>query len=206
MAPSMNVTYFPTAADLRAWFEEHHGTVDELWVGFYKKASGRPSVTYQEAVDEALCFGWIDGIRKSLDGESYTNRFTPRRPNSNWSQVNIRRVGELTAQGRMKPAGLKAFEERDPARSQQYSFENRPQALGEPYEATFRANPKAWEFFQAQAPGYRRTAIWWVVSARKEETRLRRLATLIEDSQNGRRLGMLSGPARKPASSDSDSS
>jgi uncharacterized protein YdeI (YjbR/CyaY-like superfamily) len=198
----MNVTYFRTAADFRAWLEEHHQTADEVWVGFHKKVTVKPSITYAEAVDEALCFGWIDGVRKRVDDQSYTNRFTPRRPKSNWSQVNIKRVGELIEQGRMKPSGLRAFQEQDPARSQQYSFENRPRSLGEPYETTFRANRKAWDFFQAQAPWYRRTAIWWITSAKKEETRLRRLATLIHDSESGRRLGRLSGPARKPTDPD----
>src|SRR5215212_9397490 len=122
----MDVSFFPTAGDLRIWFAKHHDSADELWIGYYKQASGKPSVSYRQSVDEALCFGWIDGIRKSLDAASYANRFTPRRPRSNWSQLNIKRVGELTEAGRMTPAGLKAFEERDSARSQQYSFENRP--------------------------------------------------------------------------------
>jgi uncharacterized protein YdeI (YjbR/CyaY-like superfamily) len=202
----MQVIYFPTAADFRAWLEEHHQTVDEVWVGFYKKSSGKPTITYAEAVDEALCFGWIDGIRRSVDDESYTNRFTPRRSKSNWSQVNTKRVGELTEQGRMEPAGLKAFQERDLSRSQQYSFENRPRALDPPHEATFRASQKAWNFFQAQPPWYRRTAIWWVVSAKQEATRLRRLTTLIDDSENGRRLRVLTSPARKRESPNSDRS
>jgi uncharacterized protein YdeI (YjbR/CyaY-like superfamily) len=195
----MDVSFFPTAGDLRIWFEKHHDTADQLWIGYYKQASGRPSVTYRESVDEALCFGWIDGIRRSLDAASYANRFTPRRRRSNWSYVNIQRVGELIEAGRMKPAGLKAFQERDQARSQQYSFENRPATLDEVFESTFRANGRAWEFFLTQAPWYRRTSIFWIMSAKKAETRQRRLMILIKDSEKARRLPMLT-PSRSDRS------
>jgi uncharacterized protein YdeI (YjbR/CyaY-like superfamily) len=195
----MDVSFFPTAGDLRIWFEKHHDTADQLWIGYYKHASGKPSVTYRESVDEALCFGWIDGIRRSLDAASYANRFTPRRRRSNWSYVNIQRVGELIEAGRMKPAGLKAFEKRDQARSQQYSFENRPATLDEVFESTFRANGSAWEFFSTQAPWYRRTAMFWIMSAKKAETRQRRLMILIEDSEKARRLPMLT-PSRSDRS------
>jgi uncharacterized protein YdeI (YjbR/CyaY-like superfamily) len=188
--------FFATPADLRAWFDDHHETAQDLWIGFHKKGSGRPSITWPDAVDEALCVGWIDGVRKSLDDESYTNRFTPRRKRSNWSAVNVARVEELTRLGRMRPAGLKAFEERGPERTGIYSYEQRHLAeLGDEYEREFRADERAWEFFQAQPPGYRKTATWWVVSAKKEETRRRRLATLIDDSRQGRTIRQLTRPA-----------
>ncbi len=192
----MDVVFFEAPTDLRAWLERHHAEATELWVGFYKKGSGRPSVTYHEALDEALCFGWIDGVRKNLDADSYTNRFTPRKPNSYWSRVNVRRAEELVRLGRMHPAGRAAFDARDTARTEQYSFERESSELDDAYEATFRANPPAWAFCEAQPPSYRRPAIWWVMSAKKEETRLRRLATLIEDSANGRRLAMLARPSK----------
>ena len=184
----MEVAFFATPADLRAWFEQHAETHSEQWVGFYKKGSGRPSITWPEAVDQALCFGWIDGIRKSIDGESYKIRFTPRRPTSIWSAVNIARVEELTRLGLMLPAGLRAYAKRTEERS--YSYEQRKQAaLDAEAEQQFRANAPAWAFFQAQTPSYRMTAIWWVISAKKDETRRKRLATLIEDSAAGRQIG-----------------
>jgi uncharacterized protein YdeI (YjbR/CyaY-like superfamily) len=185
----MEPTFFATPADFRTWLEANHADHDELIVGFYKKASGRPSITWPEAVDEALCFGWIDGVRRSIDGDSYSNRFTPRRPRSNWSTVNIRRVHELIEEGRMTPAGLAAFERRDEQRSGVYSFERREEAkLDADQERRFRAAPGAWEWFQSRPPGYRRAALHWVVSAKRAETRERRLATLIEDSANGRTI------------------
>jgi len=188
-------TFFATPAELRAWLDEHHETTTELWVGFHKKGSGKPSITWPEAVDEALCYGWIDGVRKSIDSESYTIRFTPRRKRSNWSAVNVARVTELTRLGLMRPAGLKAFEERAPERTGIYAYEQRHLAeLGDEYERAFRANERAWAFFQAQPPGYRKTATWWVVSAKKEETRRRRLATLIEDSAQRRTIRPLTRP------------
>jgi uncharacterized protein YdeI (YjbR/CyaY-like superfamily) len=193
---SVNAIYFQSTAELRAWFDKYHGTVDELWIGYFKKASGEPSITHTEAIDEALCFGWIDGIRKSIDDKRFVNRFTPRRPRSNWSQVNITRVGELIELGRMTSAGLEAFESRDRSGPAPYSSENRGVRLDERHEAIFRANPTAWDFFKAQPPGYQRTATWWVMSAKKDETRLRRLGTLIEDSSNARRIRMLARPVK----------
>jgi uncharacterized protein YdeI (YjbR/CyaY-like superfamily) len=189
----MKPTFFRTPADFRKWLEQHHDTAPELWVGFHKKGSGRPSMTWPESVDEALCFGWIDGVRKSLGDESYVIRFTPRRARSIWSAVNVRRVTELTRLGRMRPAGVKAFEARDPARTGVYSFEQPRESLtlGAPYEAKLKASKRAWTFFQSQAPWYQRTVSRWVMSAKKEETRLRRLAALIEDSARGRRIGPL---------------
>jgi uncharacterized protein YdeI (YjbR/CyaY-like superfamily) len=188
----MNPVFFATPSQFREWLEEHHDSASELWVGFYKKGSGKRSITWPEAVDEALCFGWIDSVRKSIDDESYTNRFTPRKPRSTWSAVNIKRVGELTAMGLMRPAGLKAFEARSEEKSGIYAYEQRDNAaLSEEYERQFRANEKAWEFFQAQPAWYRKTATWWVISAKREETRLKRLAMLIEDSAEGRTIGPL---------------
>ena len=185
----MKPTFFVTPTDFRAWLEENHEREPELLVGFHKKATGRPSITWPEAVDEALCFGWIDGIRRSLGDESYTIRFTPRKARSTWSAVNIRRVRELAAEGRMQPAGLKAFEARSEDRSAIYAYEQREAAsLSPEQERELRADPKAWEFFQSRPPSYRRTAIWWVVSAKREETRARRLRTLVEDSANRRLL------------------
>ena len=194
----MDVTFFPTPADFRQWLSANHQTVPELWVGYYKKDSGRPSITWPESVDQALCFGWIDGIRKSIDGESYKIRFTPRRKDSIWSAVNIKRVGELTEQGLMQPAGLHAFAQRKQDKSVLYAYEQRanPQ-LEEAHEQQFRANEKAWAYFQSQPLGYRKTAVWWIISAKKEETRLKRLTTLIADSENGRPLAQLN---RKPNS------
>src|SRR5689334_96598 len=164
----MDVTFFETASAFRTWLEEHHDTAQELLVGFYKKNSGKPSITWPESVDEALCFGWIDGVRKSIDDISYTIRFTPRKPRSTWSTVNIKRVEELTRLGLMRPAGLKAFEQRAEEKSGIYAYEQKNAAELDPtYEQQFRANQKAWDFFQAQAAWYRKTAIWWVISAKK---------------------------------------
>jgi uncharacterized protein YdeI (YjbR/CyaY-like superfamily) len=195
--------FFPTPADFRAWLAKNHATASELWVGFYKKASGRPSITWPESVDEALCVGWIDGIRKTIDAESYKIRFTPRKRTSTWSAVNIARVAELAQQGRMKPAGLAAFEQRSEAKSGIYAYEQRKNAALDPAaEKQFRANAKAWKFFQAQPAGYRKTAAWWVISAKREETRAERLATLIADSAAGLPLRQLDRKGvRSPQSS-----
>jgi uncharacterized protein YdeI (YjbR/CyaY-like superfamily) len=185
----MDPTFFPTPDDFRGWLTEHHASSDELWVGFYKKATGRPSITWPQSVDEALCFGWIDGIRKSIDTEAYKIRFTPRRSGSNWSRVNLERVTVLLAQGRMAPAGLAAYESRDPEKDARYSHgRGGPVELPEDHLVRLRANEKAWAFWQAQPPGYRKQVTGWVVSAKREETRARRLATLIEDCANGRRI------------------
>jgi uncharacterized protein YdeI (YjbR/CyaY-like superfamily) len=193
----MNPTFFATPGELRAWLQVHHETESELLVGYYKKGSGRPSITWPESVDEALCVGWIDGVRRSLGDEAYTIRFTPRKAKSTWSAVNIKRAGELIEMGRMTPAGLKAFEARDEERSRIYAYENRHNAVLDPaMEERFRANEKAWAFFQAQPPGYRQTSIHWVISAKQEATRLRRLDIVIADSAAGRRIDMLN--PRKP--------
>jgi uncharacterized protein YdeI (YjbR/CyaY-like superfamily) len=186
-------TFFETPEQFRAWLERRHETESELLVGFHRKGSGRPSITWPQSVDEALCFGWIDGIRRSIDAESYSIRFTPRKPTSNWSSVNIGRVAELTKEGRMRPAGLAAFERRSEKRSGIYSYEQRQSARLTPeQEAELRSNERAWSFFQSQPPGYRQQATYWVTTAKREETRARRLATLIDDSANSRRLRHLS--------------
>lgn len=181
-------TFFASAADFRQWLEQHHATATELWVGYYKKASGRGGMVYPEAVDEALCFGWIDGLTKSLDADRYMQRFTPRKPGSNWSNVNVRHVARLTAAGRMRPAGLAAFAARDEKKTGVYSFEQRPENFPAALQKIFRANRTAWTFWQKQPAGYRRTAIWWVISAKQETTRNRRLAQLIAVSADHRRL------------------
>ena len=182
----MKLTFFRSPAEFNRWLKQHHATAKELWVGFYKKNSGKPSITWPESVDEALCFGWIDGIRKSVDDASYTIRFSPRKPTSIWSAINIKRAQELIQEGRMQPNGLKAFEARRENRSGIYSYEQRRPQLDEPYESMLRKNKRAWDFFQAQSPSYRKKVSWYVVSAKKEETRLKRLERLIEDWTRGR--------------------
>jgi uncharacterized protein YdeI (YjbR/CyaY-like superfamily) len=181
--------FFASPAKFRQWLAKSHARAAELWVGFYRKDSGRPSITWPESVDEALCFGWIDGIRKKVDDESYKIRFTPRRPKSIWSAVNIGRVAVLTHEGRMQPAGIAAFARREEATSAIYSFENRESArLPAADEREFRRDPAAWEFFQRQPPGYRRLAAWFVISAKRPETRRKRLDRLITTSRAQRRL------------------
>jgi uncharacterized protein YdeI (YjbR/CyaY-like superfamily) len=180
--------YFATPADWRAWLRKHHRTETELLVGFWKVGSGKPSITWKESVGEALCFGWIDGVRKRIDDERYTIRFTPRKARSIWSDVNIRRANELIELGLMEEAGLAAFRGRDESRSRQYSFENSPRDLPPSYEKRFRSQKQAWSWFESQALSYRRVAIWYVVSGKKEETRTRRLKALIASSGRGERL------------------
>ena len=189
-----SAVFFETPAKLRKWFEAHHENTSEVWIGFLKKSTGRPSVTYQEALDEALCFGWIDGVRKSIDAERYMIRFTPRKKGSYWSAVNTKRATELKKQGRMAPAGRAAFEARDAARTRKYSFERESAVFPPDLDRRFKANRRAWEFFQALPPGTRKVATHWVVSAAKEETRLRRLAQLIAASAEGRRPGIIAKP------------
>jgi len=176
----MEPTFFPTPADFRRWLAKHHATATELLVGFYKVGSGKASITWPASVDQALCFGWIDGLRKRIDDESYTIRFTPRKPTSTWSAVNIQRVEELSQLGLMTPAGLKAFEARKANRSGIYSYEQRTAELPPEYEKGLKANRAAWTFFQAQPASYRKAAMWWIVSAKQEATRLKRLAQLID--------------------------
>lgn len=188
----MDATFFESPSDFRQWLEENHATEKELWVGFYKVNSGKQSITWPESVDQALCFGWIDGIRKSIDSISYKIRFTPRKPRSIWSAVNIKRVGELTEMGLMQPPGIEAFRRRTEERSEVYSFEADNPQFDPAHEALFRADKTAWGFFQAQPPSYRKTATHWVISAKREETRVTRLNTLINDSKNGHRLRQFS--------------
>lgn len=191
-----DVVFFATPAELRRWFRKNHNKASELWIGFYKKDSGLSALTYKQALDEALCFGWIDGIRKSVDTVSYTNRFTPRKPRSNWSTVNINRVEELIALGRMQPSGLVAFQAHQDHHSGVSPCEGGALELSAEYIRTFKTNKKAWRFFQDQPPWYRKTSGRWVMSAKKEETRLRRLATLIEDSSHGRIIKPLMRPEK----------
>jgi len=187
--------FFATRQDFHDWLLANHDKARELDVGFFKVGSGRPSITYREALDEALCFGWIDGIRKSLDDLSYVIRFTPRTPQSTWSAVNIKRAKELIRLGRMRPAGLRAFQARADEKSVVYSYEQRKTArLSVAEGRQFRANTKAWASCMERPPWYRRTAIYWVISAKREETRARRLATLIDDSARGRTIMPLTRP------------
>jgi uncharacterized protein YdeI (YjbR/CyaY-like superfamily) len=181
--------FFPTPSDFRAWLEAHHDQFQELFVGFHKKSSRKPSVTWPESVDAALGFGWIDGVRKNLDDTSYMIRFTPRRPTSAWSAINIKRVQQLKKMGLMHPAGLKAFAARSAKKSAIYSYEQRKSAQFTREQAKqFRANKAAWEFFRSQAPWYQRVTTYWVISAKREETKLKRLSELIGHSQNRRTL------------------
>jgi uncharacterized protein YdeI (YjbR/CyaY-like superfamily) len=191
--------FFATPADFRAWLEENHETSTELLVGFHKKGSGKPSITWPESVDEALCFGWIDGVRRSHGEDSYTIRFTPRKRRSIWSAANVKRAQELIELGLMRPAGREAFEARTERRVGVYSYEQARDAarFDAEQEQEFRSNPAAWEWFARQPPYYRRAATWWVVSAKREETRRRRLATLIEDSAHGRTIGPLTRPQKR---------
>jgi len=187
---------FPSPADLRIWFAKHAATESELWILFYKVHTGSPTVTYAKALDEALCVGWIDGKVKRIDDESHMQRFTPRRPQSYWSSVNIRKAKALIAAGRMTPAGLAAFERRDKSASRRYSFENRPADLPSDALAQMKKNQKAWQFWQSQPPGYRKVSTWYVLSAKQAETRARRLATVIAYCARGMRLPQLASPEK----------
>ena len=184
----MPLIFFATPADLRRWFAENHSMLGELHVGYHKKASGKAGITWAESVDEALCVGWIDGVRHGLDEERFKIRFTPRKRGSIWSAVNIARVAVLTAEHRMLPAGLKAFEARRENRSSIYSYEQRSADFDADYQTLFRGSPAAWEFFQKQPPSYRKKFVWWVVSAKQEATRRKRLEKLIAESAQGRRI------------------
>lgn len=183
--------FFASQEEAHEWFEKNHENANELWFGFYKVKSMKTGITYKQALDEALCFGWIDGLRKSIDEERWMIRFTPRKSNSIWSNVNIKRMEELLKMDLVKSMGIKAFEARTENRSGVYSFENRPKALPDEYEQIFVANPKAWEYFMSKPPSYRTPAIWWVISAKTEATRLKRLNILIEDSENNRTIALL---------------
>jgi len=184
----MQPKFFTSPEKFREWLERNHDSATELLIGFHKKSSGKKSVTYAEALDEALCFGWIDGVRKNLNETSYTIRFTPRKPTSIWSNVNVKHVERLQKEGRMHRAGIDAYERRSPERTGIYSFENRPRELSPEYEKIFRQNKAAWKFFQEQPSGYKRLMVFRTMSAKKEETRLRRLKQLIESSEKGVRM------------------
>jgi uncharacterized protein YdeI (YjbR/CyaY-like superfamily) len=196
--PQPEPIFFESPEAFYAWLEENHDTATEVYVGYWKKHTGKPSLTWSQAVDQALCFGWIDTRVNRIDEDSHMQRFTPRKPGSNWSKVNVEKMKKLTEAGRVKPAGLAAFERRREDRTGVYSFERKEAARLEPeQEERFRANDAAWEFFQSQAPWYKRTAIHLVTSAKKSETRERRLNQLIEDSAAGRRLNQLTSPGRR---------
>jgi uncharacterized protein YdeI (YjbR/CyaY-like superfamily) len=188
--------FFKSPADFRAWLAAYHDRETVLRVGFYRKDSGKGGLSYRQALDEALCYGWIDGLVNGVDATSFMIRFTPRKADSTWSVVNTRRVKDLIKAGLMQPAGLKAFQARDPKKTRLYSFENRPRKLFPALEAKLRANIKAWEYFNGRPPGYRRTATWWVMSAKRAETRAKRLAILIAESAAGQLIPPL---RRKPA-------
>ena len=193
----MDVRYFATPAELRSWLEEHHATAGELWVGAHNKDTGRRSVTWEEIVDEALCFGWIDGVRKGVGEGSWAIRLTPRRKGSAWSARNIENVARLREAGRMMPAGEAAFEARDDDRSRIYAYEQREAGLDEALAERFRTSPDAWAWWQSQPAGYRKLSSWYVMSAKRDETRQRRLQQLIEDSAAGQRLRGLTPPGRR---------
>lgn len=184
----MTPKFFPTQSEFRQWLEENHETQTELLVGFYKVGSNKPSMTWSESVDQALCFGWIDGVRHSIDAESYSIRFTPRKPKSNWSAVNIKKIAELTEKGLMRPAGIAAFEKRTEDKSAIYAYENKPTEFPAVFEKLFRANEKAWEFFEKQPNGYKKTMMYWVLSAKQEATQKNRLEKLIFESENELRM------------------
>lgn len=196
----MNVTYFSCAAEFRRWLRANHRRETEVWIGFRKVGSGPIGITYSEALDEALCFGWIDGVRKRVDDRHYTIRFTPRRLRSRWSLVNVKRVQGLIAAGRLTPAGQAAFDARTDRLTGTYSFEQQRRSTFTPvFRSRFEAEPDAWEYFTSQAPSYQRTATFWVMSAVREDTRVKRLETLIADSRERRRIGLLARPERKDA-------
>jgi uncharacterized protein YdeI (YjbR/CyaY-like superfamily) len=191
-----DVRFFSTTDELREWFDAHHATADELWLGYHKKRTGRPTITWSEAVDEALCVGWIDSVRYSLDDERSAQRFTPRRAGSTWSAINVRKVAELTAQGRMRPAGLAAFEARNPQKTAIYSYERDEASLTDEETARIRADEAGWADWQRRPPSYRRTVTYWIVSAKKPETRMRRLDALVEASAAGEPVGPMRATRR----------
>jgi uncharacterized protein YdeI (YjbR/CyaY-like superfamily) len=187
----MDIEFFQTQDDFMAWLENQHTVLKEQWIGYYKKATGQPSISYQESVDAALCYGWIDGLKMAIDGERYAIRFTPRKPTSTWSAVNMRRVAELQALGKMKSAGMQAYQLRRENKSGIDSYEQRSADLDSPHIDRLQQNQSAWEFYQAQSNAYRRAANWWVVSAKTETTRLKRLDQLIACSAEGQKIPLL---------------
>ena len=189
--------FFSSSAEFRKWLEKNHAEAAEIWIGFYRKDSAKGGITYHEALDEALCFGWIDGIRKKLDDVSFTNRFTPRKPKSIWSNVNVAHVERLTREGKMRPAGIAAFEAKSASRTGIYTFERDQPQLEPEMKRRFQDNKAAWKYFESAPPYYRRLATGWVTSAKREETRERRLAELIECSARATRLPQFTPAIRK---------
>lgn len=187
----MKTVFFKSPAEFRKWLHKNHDKETELFVGYYKVKTGKPSMTWSQSVDEALCYGWIDGIRRSIDEESYNIRFTPRRPTSNWSAINLKKVEKLTKKGLMQPAGLEIFKHRKESKAGIYAYENKSPKLSTDYRNKFKENNKAWKFFQTLPPSYHKSVIYWVMSAKQESTRLRRLNELISDSNNGLRIKQL---------------
>ena len=199
---TMKIVHFSSQEEFRKWLVKNHAAASELFVGLHKKSSGKKGATYSEVLDEALCFGWIDGVRRSVNAESYVIRFTRRKSKSIWSLVNVRHVGRLQKAGKMAQPGLKAFAAREKHRTGIYSFEQKRPGLSAEYKKLFSANTRAWEFFAEQAPWYQRTAGYWVSSAKQEETRMRRLAKLMEVSANGRRLDQLTPKAARKSAAN----
>ena len=200
MSPSPrphDVRFFATSDELRDWFDTNHETADELWLGYYRKSTGRPSVDWPQAVDEALCVGWIDGVRYRLDDKAHAQRFTPRRKGSTWSAINVGKVAALTAEGRMRPAGIAAFQARTPERTAIYSYERETAAFSDEDAERFRANEAAWTDWERRPASYRKAATHWVTSAKQQATRERRLANLIEDSAAGRKPKALTPPGER---------
>ncbi len=193
----MKPKYFKTPDDFRTWLDKNHDKIDELWVGYYKKATGKPSITWPESVDQALCYGWIDGLRKSVDDESYVIRFTPRKPTSHWSAVNLKKVDELIKQNLMQPSGLEIYNKRDKSKSAKASYEQEEIKLDKKFEDEIKKNKKAWDYFQKIPPFYKKQTIHWVMSAKKEETRNRRLNTLIESSAKQEKIPPLRWAGKK---------
>ena len=190
-------TFFKAPNELHKWFQKNYNKSTELWIGFYSVKSGKRAATYKEALDEALCYGWIDGIRKNVDEDSYTIRFTARKKKSIWSNVNTKRMKELIEMGRVQPSGIAAFNEREAKRAGIYSFEQDTHQLSPSFERKFKANKKAWKFFSSKPPWYQRTSIYWVTSAKQEVTRIKRLETLMNDSENERTIRLLTRTSKK---------
>ena len=185
-------TFFSTKSEFRKWFEKNHSSAKELLVGFYKVNSKKPSITWSESVDEAICFGWIDGVRRSIDDESYSIRFTPRKPGSIWSAINIKKVETLSKQGLMHPSGLAAFAKRKENKSRIYSYEKEPASLPKDFLKKFKDNKKAWNFFQSMSPSYRNSCIHWIIDAKQDATKAKRLEEVIRDSEAGSKIKRLS--------------
>lgn len=192
-----DVRFFETTADLRDWFDANHATETELWLGYFKVKSGKPSLTWSQAVDEALCVGWIDSVRYSLDDDTHAQRFTPRRKGSTWSAINVAKVAALTAQGRMRPAGLAAFEARDPAKTAIYAYEREAASFSAEELGRFQAHAAAWADWEGRPPSYRKAATQWVADAKQAATRARRLAALIEEHAAGRKARPLTPPGER---------